>query len=229
MTPDEAVRKINAKFEEIKGKDHFVVLGVPRTADAAAVKKAYFALAREFHTDVYAGINLGPAQQKLDHVFQALATAYATLTDPKKRGDYEAKLKFEADGASSDIEKIFEAENDMERARNLVERGELAGALKLIEKLLPVNPKSDEVLGYQKYCKWYLTRSAAAAPQVIRELETHWKAAPGALALKAFQGWVALESKDLRTAQAAFKKVLEMDPKHASANRGMRLVQTRKK
>ncbi len=223
---NEARGRIAAKFEDLEGKDYFTMLGINRGADVGAVKKAYFALAKEFHTDAFAGLNLGTAQKKLDHIFQTIQTAYATLSDEKKRGEYEAKMQFDEQGASSDLELIFQAENDMNRARQLVDRGELAGALSLLDKVVPVMPKNDEVLGYQKYCHWFLHSKAAGAGQlIIRELEGHYKAQPGALALKEFQGWIALEIGDNRTANIAFKKVLEIDPRHMGATKGMRALQ----
>ena len=35
--------------------DHYLVLGVPRTADAATIRAAYVSLAKRYHPDVAAG------------------------------------------------------------------------------------------------------------------------------------------------------------------------------
>ena len=48
---------------------------------------------------------------------------------------------------------------------------------------------------------------------------------PGALTLKEFQGWIWMEVGELKAARMAFKKVLEMDPKHTGATRGSRQLQ----
>jgi tetratricopeptide (TPR) repeat protein len=227
FTPEEeeARERISAKFEEIVGKDYFAILGIKRGTDAAGVKKAYFQLAREFHTDTFAGMNLGAAQKKLDHVFQTIQTAHATLTDAGKRGEYEAKLSFEDQGASTDVAAIMQAEADMHKAKTLVEQGNLGSALKYLEKAVVIMPKNDEVLGYQKYCNWYQTKSVSTAMDVCKQLELHFKNQPGALALKEFQGWIFMEIGDLKAARFAFKKVLELDPKHPGATRGSRQLQ----
>jgi DNA-binding response OmpR family regulator/tetratricopeptide (TPR) repeat protein len=227
FTPEEvaARQKISAKFDEIDGKDYFTVLGLPRGADVAAAKKAYLMLARDFHTDAFPGLNLGSAHKKLDHVFSVIQTAYATLTDEKKRGEYEAKLSFEEQGASTDVVAILQAESEFHKAQRLVERGELGPALGIIDRVVAVMPKNDEVLGYQKYCKWYQTKNPSQAPMVCQQLEEHWKAAPGALVLKEFQGWIWMEAGDLKRAKGAFNKVLELDGKHPGATRGMRQLQ----
>lgn len=227
FTPDEtaARERIAAKLDELVGKDHFAVLGLQRGADVGAVKKAYLLLARDFHTDAFPGLNLGSAHKKLDHVFQTIQTAYATLSDERKRGEYEAKLAFEEQGASTDVAAILQAESEFHKAQRLVERGELGAALKIIERVVQVMPKNDEVLGYQKYCTWWQTKNVATVSAVARSIDEHWKAAPGALALKEFQGWLYMEANDNRSATGAFRKVLELDPRHAGATRGMRQLQ----
>ena len=63
--------------------DFYVVLGVPRTATVADVKRAYRRLARRFHPDVNPG----------DHVaamrFKEITEAYETLSDPERRRRYD--------------------------------------------------------------------------------------------------------------------------------------------
>ncbi len=65
-------------------KDFYAVLGVPRTADAAAVKKAYRTLARTHHPDANQG---DPASEKR---FKEVGEAYSVLSDPEKRQQYDA-------------------------------------------------------------------------------------------------------------------------------------------
>src|SRR4029077_8424774 len=62
--------------------DYYAVLGVPRTADAAAIKGAYRKLARKLHPDV----NKDPK----DHArFTKVNEAYEVLKDPEKRRKYD--------------------------------------------------------------------------------------------------------------------------------------------
>jgi molecular chaperone DnaJ len=65
-------------------KDFYAVLGVPKTADAAAVKKAYRSLARTHHPDANAG---DPAAEQR---FKEIGEAYSVLSDPEKRQQYDA-------------------------------------------------------------------------------------------------------------------------------------------
>ena len=66
------------------GKDFYAILGVPRDADAAALKKAYRKLAMKWHPDKNPN-NQEAAQAK----FQEISEAYDVLNDPKKREIYD--------------------------------------------------------------------------------------------------------------------------------------------
>jgi curved DNA-binding protein CbpA len=199
----EARARIAARISEFEGKNHWQLLGVEQSADATAIKKAYFALSRDVHPDSFAGLNLGAAQQQLETVFATITDAYAVLTDPNKRGEYEAKVKLEEGGGSSDIGAIFAAESDFNRIKNLVERGELAGAQKLIGKVAAVLGNSEEARGYKLFLDWWPMKNPTTAPAIIKELQELHKAAPAAHALAEFQGWIHLEIGNAAKARSA--------------------------
>jgi curved DNA-binding protein len=67
----------------VKYKDYYAALGVPRDADAEAIKKAYRKLARQHHPDV-------SKDAGAEARFKDVAEAYATLKDPEKRAAYDA-------------------------------------------------------------------------------------------------------------------------------------------
>jgi molecular chaperone DnaJ len=69
-----------------KPKDLYVVLGVPRNASQAAIKKAFRRLAREFHPDL-GGVAQGSSE------LQALQAAYETLADAERRRRYDESLQ----------------------------------------------------------------------------------------------------------------------------------------
>ena len=78
------VARLDAPYHEI--------LGVPPDADRKALKRAYFALSKEFHPDRYFRKNLGPFQGELERVFKKIVEAYELLSDPMARAEIEKSL-----------------------------------------------------------------------------------------------------------------------------------------
>src|SRR5688500_13921248 len=74
-------------------KDYYAALGVPKDADAAAIKKAYRQLARDLHPDK------NPGNDQAESRFKEVSEAYDVLSDPKRRSEYdEARRLFGAGG-----------------------------------------------------------------------------------------------------------------------------------
>lgn len=64
-------------------KDYYQILGVPRDADTAAVKRAYRNLARQYHPDLNAG------NAEAAHKFKEVNEAYTVLSDAERRRVYD--------------------------------------------------------------------------------------------------------------------------------------------
>jgi curved DNA-binding protein len=64
-------------------KDYYKILGVDRSADAAAIKKAFRKLARQYHPDVNKG------DKKSEERFKEINEANDVLSDPEKRKVYD--------------------------------------------------------------------------------------------------------------------------------------------
>jgi molecular chaperone DnaJ len=70
-------------------KDYYAVLGVPKTATAEEVKKAYRKLARKYHPDANQG------STETESKFKEVSEAYDVLSDVKRRKEYdEARALF---------------------------------------------------------------------------------------------------------------------------------------
>src|SRR5690554_4224445 len=64
-------------------KDYYASLGVAKDASEQDIKKAYRKLAVKFHPDK------NPGDAKAEERFKEISEAYAVLSDPEKRRNYD--------------------------------------------------------------------------------------------------------------------------------------------
>lgn len=73
--------------------DYYSLLGIGRDADQNEIKKAYRKLAMEYHPD------RNPDNKEAEDKFKKLSEAYAVLSDPQKRAEYDRFGRAGARGA----------------------------------------------------------------------------------------------------------------------------------
>ena len=64
-------------------RDYYEVLGVSKDADEATLKKAYRQVAKKYHPD------MNPGDKEAEKKFKEASEAYAVLSDPEKRRQYD--------------------------------------------------------------------------------------------------------------------------------------------
>ena len=74
-------------------RDYYEVLGVDKNADEATLKKAYRVLAKKYHPD------MNPGDADAEKKFKEASEAYAVLSDPEKRRQYDQFGHAAFDGA----------------------------------------------------------------------------------------------------------------------------------
>ena len=79
--PLSCVKEVSVMTEQ--KRDYYEVLGVDKNADEAAIKKAYRVLAKKYHPD------MNPGDAEAEKKFKEASEAYAILSDPEKRRQYD--------------------------------------------------------------------------------------------------------------------------------------------
>ncbi|PRP77334.1 heat shock protein DnaJ family protein [Planoprotostelium fungivorum] len=84
------VRSFHTTAAVRRPKDFYEVLGVPKTATKADIKKAFFAAAKQYHPDAVKATKASDAEVKAAETkFKEYGEAYAVLSDDEKRKTYD--------------------------------------------------------------------------------------------------------------------------------------------
>jgi curved DNA-binding protein CbpA len=90
--PEAERASITQTLARVESLDLYGVLGVERGADPKAIRRAYHALAPQFHPDRFFRKKLGPFRRPLERIFMRLTLAYDTLSKTPQRAAYDATL-----------------------------------------------------------------------------------------------------------------------------------------
>jgi tetratricopeptide (TPR) repeat protein len=90
---DKEIKQVRVAQKRSKTRDFYKILGVPKSADLTAIKKAYKLMAMKWHPDKN---NESPEQQKAAEAkFKEITEAYEVLSDEKKKRQYDLGAELE--------------------------------------------------------------------------------------------------------------------------------------
>ncbi len=218
-----ARRDIDEAHARLMSADYYAVLGVTRASGPDDVRKAYFQLAKKWHSDSFAGLELGPARAKVEDIFRRISEAQRILGDAKERAAYETLLERERAGLPTDAGVILEAESLFKRGQGMVRRGLAAGALPLLEQAVKLNKGEPEFWIYYGYALY-----GVRGKEALAEAEKHIQ---HGLAMKRdidiayeFLGRICRVEERYDEATRYLKKALELNPKNKDAERELRVI-----
>jgi curved DNA-binding protein CbpA len=192
--------------------DYYEVLRIWPTADTAAIKKAYFKLAKLHHPDVVGG------EQNNDGVdFKLINEAFAVLSDPVKRREFDEHLKRnsgtvierkEADRRSAQLA--------FEQARTAMKNNRYDKAVVLLKSAIKYDENNPAYHSWYGFCLGVLkTHLHQARDACKRALEMEFYNAD----YHANLGFVYYQAGLGSTADECFGEALKWDPEHHIANR----------
>ena len=86
---EEDKQRIILMYSTLSTKNYYTLLGLMPQDDARKVKQAFYQRSKEWHPDRFPRGNLGSFEDRISQIYRQIQTAYATLSDPKKKEEYD--------------------------------------------------------------------------------------------------------------------------------------------
>jgi CheY-like chemotaxis protein/tetratricopeptide (TPR) repeat protein len=223
-----AQASINKYYDEIVTRDFFQIFGADRDADVEKIKTVYFELAKKWHADTYANMNLGRARPKLDAIFQRITEAYDTITDKGKREEYMVYMDRQAKGLPTDVNQILKGEQLFDQAMAMMRRRDFVAAKPVLEEAIRLNP-GDPL--YYAHLGWTVfninVKSQVHATEAVNHLRRAVQESENCSVAYQFLGAIAFSRGQAAEAKKWWQKCLEWEPNNIEAARGLRMLTTR--
>ncbi|MDX2093683.1 MAG: DnaJ domain-containing protein [Kofleriaceae bacterium] len=216
--------------------DHFALLGVPHDASAGQVRSAYLTLARLLHPDRLIALGVLDEERRAQRLFAEVNTAFAVLSDTKRRDEYlailarggEDAIRNEQAEAEAMTQRVLESEEAFRKGEQALRRDQIQTAIRELEHAVSLNPDEAD---YQAALAWArfagATDKASIAVATRQALEKAIARSPKAAAPKFYLGRVERMLGRDHDAIARFQEVLKLSPGHAEAASELRVLEAK--
>jgi DnaJ domain/Tetratricopeptide repeat len=218
------IRAHLTRLEKGKSLNHFQLLGLSDKADAAAVKQAYFKLAKLYHPDtVPPGAPPELAQLKAQ-VFAMVGEASRVLGDEQSRADYLESLKV-GGGSAVDVRQVLAAEDTFHKGVAFIKARRFPEAVKTLDDAITLNPREGEFYAWRGYARFFTTvDKKMGLVDAMRDLHNALKLNERCAPAHYLIGQLHKLTGDNTLALKHFKKCVSLDAAHVDAQREIRLL-----
>jgi len=163
------VEEVLDRFAALRGQNLYQVLGVTPTAPESEIRHAYYSLAKRLHPDKFSDDETKFRAEKL---FSAITEAYATLSRPPNRQEYDGTVtrqageKVAAEIATSSAGAELARQNFL-RGKALLENGDIVKALPFFEHAVEQDESKET---YRRYLATVQSRN----PRLRKEAESNF-------------------------------------------------------
>lgn len=220
--------KLAAKVAATRKQDYFEILGVKRAASREDIKRAYFALAKEYHPDKHFQSASAELRQLAQQIYDLISTAHDTLTDPAERKRYLAEL---AEGPArdhdEDVGKILAAEGKFQKGEELMRQRQYAEAHRAFGEAIALYPDEGE---FHAWLGWSLFQADPnGAEDAVRSIEQAVSLNPKLDKSYLFLGYIHKATGRPDKAEKQFEKAIQSNPDCTEALRELRLLGKQKR
>jgi tetratricopeptide (TPR) repeat protein len=202
-----------------KERDYFTRLGIPDTGGKQDAKRAFLALARQFHPDRFASPGLADLHDVVKDFFASVNEAYDVLCDDRKRADYLASRQAKG-AARGDAARV-----DYQKGEACLRTRDFARARGFLESAVRADPRPEYQAALAFAC---LTDPGRKDRDRARKLLA--EAVKDRDCDRAFfvAGLLARDEGDDATAERAFRAAVKANPRNVDAVRELRLAEARR-
>ncbi len=198
----------------LKFVDYYEVLGVWPAADADAIKKAYFKLAKLHHPDIKGEET---AEKQID--FKMINEAFAVLSDPAQRREFDERLKRRNPSGPAPERREADkrsAQLSYDQARAAMRQNRYDKAALLLKAAVKFDDSNPAYLSWYGFTLGVLrTQLHEARDACKKALEMEFYNAD----YHANLGFVYMQAGLTSTAMECFDEALKWDPDHPLAQR----------
>jgi CheY-like chemotaxis protein/tetratricopeptide (TPR) repeat protein len=227
---EELRARLTGLAEQMRDQSYFEILGVDDSSSEDEIRVAFQKRAARLHPDHYR--RSGDAVAHLaSEVFAQINVAYQTLTDPRRRSEYELnQRKDQRDAARQrESEQALEAEVQFQEGQRLLAQRAYERALVAFGRALELYPDAGE---YHAHYGWTLHLCHPDQPDIASEAIEHVrrgiKLAGHRETSYLFLGRLCKATGRVKLAERMFARAVQLEPGCVEALRELRLINLRR-
>ncbi len=218
------IRLLRGRLEKGKSLNFFQMLGLSDKADGAAVKAAYFKLAKLYHPDTLPPDAPEELSDLRAQAFAMVGEASRVLGDDQSRADYLESLKA-GGGTQVDVRQLLAAEDAFHKGVAFVKARRFGEAVKVLDDAITLNPREGEFYAWRGYARFFTSvDKKAALVDAMRDLHHALKLNERCAPAHYLIGQLQKLSGDNALALKHFKRCVALDADHVDAQREIRLL-----
>jgi curved DNA-binding protein CbpA len=219
-----------------RGADHFALLGVAASATGEQIRAVYFDLARQLHPDRLTAAGVVEEARDAQRLFAQINGAFAVLSNPRRRHDYEklqaqggaGAVRAKEEAAEAEAMKLLDAEESFRKGEMALRRGQLEAAVHEFTRAVELNPAEGEHHALWAWASWCASEDKAkVAVPAKRALDKAIELAPKSATPHLYLGRIARHAGRDAEAIAHFQRAVSLSPGHTEASSELRILEQR--
>jgi CheY-like chemotaxis protein/tetratricopeptide (TPR) repeat protein len=225
-----ALTSLEAMAQRFDAQTYFEILGVRPDATAEEIERAYVTLAERSHPDRYSTAS-DAVRAVAEEVFEHISRAYATLSEPRRRGAYLLDIRREQREAAREEagRRALSAANQFQRGEASLNSRAYEQALVHFGRSLELNPEEGD---YHTHYGWTLHLCHPSDPAIIEEAMEHvrrgLKLASHGDRAYLYMGRLFRATGNPAAAERMFVRAVQIEPDCVEALRELRLINLRR-